>query len=202
MIINSSPYFKIAVISPIQKNKYETPVNNFELTQDRRLKTLPGYRISFGFLKIRPDDKRECIDTNGERGYSYTTILGPNNRRTHALLTLALNPPVDKKVILSKIDETIEIAGDKIEISEVEFDVLPVPIWKYDLGKNKILTKQLAMPSSNGNINSVVIGYTYSAPEDALPVTLTLKPIMAYRDFNEFSPEAELSGDVLLNILP
>ena len=82
----------------------------------------------------------------------------------------------------------------------VPFEILPVPTWKYKLGENKALIKQLAIPC-NENTNSVVIGYTYSAPKDAPPITLTLKPLMAFRDFRNLSSESEWSQNKNNNTL-
>ena len=53
--------------------------------------------------------KKEWLLTNGIGGYSYSTILGCNTRKYHGLLVAALTPPARRHVILSKLDEAIEI---------------------------------------------------------------------------------------------
>ena len=59
---------------------------------------------------------KECIDkeyivTNGIGGYASSTICSMNTRRYHGLLVVPLNIPAKRNVILSKIDESIEIVG-------------------------------------------------------------------------------------------
>ena len=54
---------------------------------------------------------KEWILTNGLGGYSYSTILGCNTRKYHGLLVAPLTPPARRHLILSKLDEAIEIDG-------------------------------------------------------------------------------------------
>src|ERR1700722_19858405 len=55
--------------------------------------------------------QREWIVTNGIGGYSSSTVAGANTRRYHGLLVAALNPPVGRAVLLSKLEESLEIVG-------------------------------------------------------------------------------------------
>jgi predicted glycogen debranching enzyme len=50
---------------------------------------------------------KEYLLTNGIGGYCTSTICGANIRKYSALLVACLNPPVDRRVLLSKLDETI-----------------------------------------------------------------------------------------------
>ena len=52
---------------------------------------------------------KEWIITNGLGGYASSTILGLNTRKYHGLLVAAFNPPVNRWLLLSKLDETIKI---------------------------------------------------------------------------------------------
>ena len=52
---------------------------------------------------------KEWILTNGIGGYSYSTTIGCNTRKYHGLLVAPLTPPARRHVILSKLDEAIEI---------------------------------------------------------------------------------------------
>ena len=55
---------------------------------------------------------REWLITNGIGGYAASTDIGGMNiRRYHGLLIAPLNPPSQRKLILSKVDESIEIHG-------------------------------------------------------------------------------------------
>ena len=52
---------------------------------------------------------KEWILTNGIGGYSYSSTLGCNTRKYHGLLVAPLTPPARRYVILSKLDEALEI---------------------------------------------------------------------------------------------
>ena len=62
-------------------------------------------------LNIEEGIKREWVITNGLGGYASSTILGVNTRKYHGLLVVPLNPPGSRNLILSKLDESIEIDG-------------------------------------------------------------------------------------------
>jgi len=49
--------------------------------------------------------KTEWLVTNGLGGYASSTVLGINTRKYHGLLVAAFNPPVDRRVLLTKLDE-------------------------------------------------------------------------------------------------
>ena len=48
---------------------------------------------------------REWLVTNGIGGYASGTISGALTRRYHGLLVAALKPPLDRKLLLTKLDE-------------------------------------------------------------------------------------------------
>src|SRR5688500_4542746 len=52
---------------------------------------------------------REWLVCNGIGGYASSTILWANTRRYHGLLVAALRPPAGRTVLLSNIDEEVEI---------------------------------------------------------------------------------------------
>lgn len=54
---------------------------------------------------------REWLLTNGIGGFSSSTLIGANARRYHGLLVASLHPPVQRHLVLSKIDESLEIEG-------------------------------------------------------------------------------------------
>ena len=57
---------------------------------------------------------REWVITNGIGGFASSTDMGLNTRRYHGLLIAACNPPGLRKLILSKVDESIELNGKNI----------------------------------------------------------------------------------------
>ena len=53
--------------------------------------------------------EKEWLVTNGLGGFASSSIIGANTRRYHGLLVAALNPPSDRRVLVSKIEETIRV---------------------------------------------------------------------------------------------
>src|SRR5438552_5381069 len=50
----------------------------------------------------------EWLVTNGIGGYAAASIVGATTRSYHGLLVAALRPPVERIVLVTKIDETVE----------------------------------------------------------------------------------------------
>ncbi len=60
--------------------------------------------------------KKEWLITNGLGGYASSTIIGCNTRKYHGLLIAPFAAPGRRKLILSKVDESIEIEGNKYNL--------------------------------------------------------------------------------------
>ena len=108
-------------------------------------------------LSLKDGISKEWIITNGIGGYSASTIFGINTRKYHGLLVAPLTPPARRHLILSKIDEAIEIDGTnynlysnmcKNYISEgfkyqTEFEKEYIPIFTYKVKDIVINNEQL-----------------------------------------------------------
>jgi predicted glycogen debranching enzyme len=141
---------------------------------------------------------REWLETNGLGGFASSTIIGLNTRRYHALLTAATKPPVGRIVLLSKLEETLVINGDRFDLSANqypgvvhprgfeylnEFRLDPFPTFTYGVGKVTI-EKSLFMVQGE---NSTVVQYrVMNAPDDC---KLELRPLIAFRDFHSTTHE-------------
>ena len=55
----------------------------------------------------------EWLVTNGLGGYADGTIIGATTRSYHGLLVAALRPPVERSVLVSKIDEEVELTNGR-----------------------------------------------------------------------------------------
>jgi predicted glycogen debranching enzyme len=66
--------------------------------------------------KIKEQLDRDWIITNGIGGYASQSALGVNTRKNHGLLIEPLTPPARRFMILSKVDESIEIDGKKYNL--------------------------------------------------------------------------------------
>ena len=60
--------------------------------------------------------EREWIITNGIGGYASSTLIGTNTRKYHGLLVGALSAPAKRNLILSKLDESIELNEDEYSL--------------------------------------------------------------------------------------
>jgi glycogen debranching enzyme len=49
--------------------------------------------------------KIEWLETNGTGAFAMGTVAGLNTRRYHALLLASLRPPVQRYVLLSRVEE-------------------------------------------------------------------------------------------------
>ena len=66
-------------------------------------------------LDVENGLKKEWLITNGLGGFASSTIIGANTRKYHGLLIASLTPPARRYLILSKVDESIQIDDNKYE---------------------------------------------------------------------------------------
>ena len=145
----------------------------------------PGFRETSG---------REWLITNGIGGYASGTVSGANTRRYHGLLVASANPPTDRSVLVSKIEERIgdredgwtELSANHYPNDAVHprgfehltgFSASPVPTWAYDTGRHK-LEKSVAMEHGS---NTVIVAYTNTGET---PFELTVTPFLVDRDYH------------------
>jgi predicted glycogen debranching enzyme len=134
----------------------------------------------------------EFLETNGLGGFASSTVVGMNTRRYHGLLVAALKPPVERFVLLSKIEETMVIDGVRFELTVnqypgvihptgdqylVDFRLDPFPVFRYRAGGVEI-EKRLFLVHGE---NTVVVQY---AQLSGAPCQLDLRPLMAFRDYH------------------
>ncbi len=140
---------------------------------------------------------REWLETNGLGGFASSTIIGLNTRRYHALLTAATKPPVGRVVLLSKLEETLVINGDRVDLSANQypgvfhprgFELLesfrldPFPVFTYRFGDVSI-EKSVFMVQGE---NTTVVQYKTTRADGA---RLELRPLIAFRDYHATTHE-------------
>lgn len=134
---------------------------------------------------------REYLITNGIGGYSSSTICGANIRKYSALLVAAINPPVDRKVLLSKLDETVFLDGEKyiiysnekadgtVEngyINEVSFENKYFPVQNF-MVNGVFISKKLTMEYGK---NTIIVNYTIINNDK--PFKMRIEPLVNNRD--------------------
>jgi len=147
---------------------------------------------------LRRAAAREWVITNGVGGYASSTILGMNTRRYHGLLVAATQPPGGRIVALSKLEETVAIPRGRFELSTnryggvihpegyrylAQFRLDPWPTFLFRIGEILLEKAVFMLPGEN----AVVVGYTLHSA--AGPVELTVRPLIALRDFRQLSRE-------------
>ena len=151
-------------------------------------------------LGLKEGISREWLITNGIGGYASSTALGINTRKYHGLLVAPLTPPARRHVILSKIDESVEIENKKYDlysnicknyISEgykyqEEFEKEYVPIFTYKV--EDVTVKKLICMEYGKNTVCIL----YKIKNDLKKnVKLTITPILNFRDFHSMNTNHE-----------
>ena len=152
-------------------------------------------------IDLKNELQKEWIITNGIGGYASSTVLGANTRRYHGLLVAALNPPAKRTLILSKLDESIEINGKKYElytnigkeyISQgyrylESFEKQILPIFKYKV-EDVSISKNICMIYERN-----IVQVFYKIRNGKNNAKLILAPILNFRDFHSLNTEHEYS---------
>ncbi len=158
-------------------------------------------KINTKELPLNDAISKEWIITNGIGGYSASTIFGINTRKYHGLLVAPLTPPARRHLILSKLDESIEVNGTSYNlysnmcrnyISEgfkyqTEFEKEYIPIFTYKI--NNISIKKLICMQYGQN--TVCILYKVDNPGNE--AKFTLSPVMNFRDFHTMTTNHEFN---------
>jgi predicted glycogen debranching enzyme len=138
--------------------------------------------------------EKEWLITNGLGSYASSTVLGINTRKYHGLLVAALDPPGNRTVCLSKIDEDIYVGDDVFRLGSNEFhdmiypdgyklinqfSISPFPTYTYELG-NLQVSKTIFMPK---NKNAVAITYKVTNKNQS-DVKVRLYPLLTCRYYH------------------
>jgi predicted glycogen debranching enzyme len=144
---------------------------------------------------------REWLVTNGLGGYAAGSILGATTRGYHGLLVAALRPPVDRFVLVTKVDEEITLPdGQVLQLGVNEYEdgtINPqgqsyltsfalegdIPCFTYQLTPDLRLEKRVWMEYGE-NITYVqyLLRDTSGQEPDEKPLQLTILPFCLYRD--------------------
>lgn len=141
--------------------------------------------------------QKEWLITNGLGGYSSSSVSGANTRRYHGVLVASFNPPTDRKVLVSKVEESIVKEDKTYELSSnnygdvihpegwkylVSFDRLPLPRWVFQVD-NYGLSKTLFMVQE---ANTTIISYQNIGKET---ISLRINPLYIFRDYHSLFHE-------------
>ena len=143
-------------------------------------------------LNLETALEKEWIITNGIGGFASSTIIGANTRKYHGLLVAPIIPPARRTLILSKLDESIEIDGRKYDLFtnvgktyisqgfkyQESFEKEYIPTFGYKVEDVEI-TKTICMEYFKNTV-----GVYYKIRNGNHYSNLTLAPIMNFRDIH------------------
>ena len=167
--------------------------------------------MEYGFAPILLDrvvcrdfersSRLEWLESNTTGGYAMGTVAGLNTRRYHGLLVSALDPPTMRYVMLSSLEEEVEIDGQTYQISTHQFkdglhgkgyellDLFrldPFPAWEWTLGPNTF-TKRLFLVKGKP---AAIVQYICEKS-----CTVRVRPLLAFRDYHNLMQVNDLLND-------
>jgi glycogen debranching enzyme len=132
----------------------------------------------------------EWLEPNGLGGWAGTTVAGAHSRRYHGLLVAATRPE-QRTVLLSRLEETLHLAGESFDLGCNRFPgtVAPrgfeflasfrkdlFPVFEYEAGGVHLRKTVAAVAGENTTL------VLYEVLEARGPFVLSLRPFLAARD--------------------
>lgn len=141
------------------------------------------------------NSRYEWLVTNGIGGYAAGTVCGLLSRRYHGLLMAALDPPVGRTLLVSKMDTIATVNNRDYDLYATQWGEDRItgagyqhlnrfyldgttPVWEYGV-ENTLLEKRIWMAREE---NVTYVQYTHL--NGSVPLQLTLSPFVNYRDYH------------------
>ena len=138
---------------------------------------------------------REWLVTNGLGGFAAGTVSLANTRRYHGLLVASFKPPVDRRVLVAKVEVEVEYRGTRYALSTNEFadgTLAPrgfnhltefrlegnLPVWTFAVADALL---ELRIYAAQGENTAYLRIRTVAA---TAPVHVALTPLCAWRDYH------------------
>jgi predicted glycogen debranching enzyme len=158
---------------------------------------------------------REWLVTNGLGGYACGTVALANTRRYHAFLMASLAPPVERTLLVAKVDVSVDYLGRRYALASNEFAdgtieprgfvelesfavVDGIPVWRYALADALLEQRIFMAPGAS------VSYLTLALKRASAAARVELRPLTAYRDLHAhehggraFAVDARPSGCTL-----
>jgi predicted glycogen debranching enzyme len=138
--------------------------------------------------------RQEWLLTNGVGGFACGTVSCINTRRYHGLLVASRRPPVERLVLVSRLEEILIVDGREMNLSTSvhktgiknpagylhleRFERDPLPTWYYQY-RDILLIKTISMVY--GQNTSLI---TYKILSDENKASLKVRPHFLFRDFH------------------
>lgn len=130
--------------------------------------------------------------SNGIGGYAASGISGLNESRYHGLLVASLNPPADRRLFVSRLEEQVIVGGQTFDLNTnqypgklypegyqhlVSFSRKPLPVQTFQFGASQ-LSKRIFMPHGQ---NTTLVSYRNESDH---PLDVRVRPQFVDRDFH------------------
>jgi predicted glycogen debranching enzyme len=133
--------------------------------------------------------------TNGLGGFACGTLSGANTRRYHGFLMASFKPPVERTLLVAKIELSVHYLGVETDLSSNEFVggtisgqgfvhlesfavEEGIPLWRYAVADAVLEARIFMAPGANTSyLRLELIRAT-------APLRVTLKPLVTYRDYH------------------
>lgn len=139
--------------------------------------------------------RREWLVTNGLGGFACGTLAGANTRRYHGLLIASLRPPVERTLLVAKLDAAVAYRGQRFDLATNEYadgTIAPrgylhlesfrlegaIPVWTWLVG-DAVIEQRICM-AHDANTTFV----QFSVVRTSEPVQFELTPLCTYRDYH------------------
>jgi predicted glycogen debranching enzyme len=133
--------------------------------------------------------------TNGLGGFACGTAAGANTRRYHGFLMASLKPPVERTLLVAKIELSAQYLGIETDLSANEFAGGAIsgqgfvhlesfavqdgiPTWRYALADALLEQRIFMAPGANTSYLRLEL------LRASAPLSVALKPLIAYRDYH------------------
>jgi predicted glycogen debranching enzyme len=137
----------------------------------------------------------EWLVTNGLGGYACGTVALANTRRYHGFLMASLAPPVQRTLLVAKLDIRVAYLDFEADLTANEFAggtlsprgfihleafaiVEGVPTWRFAIADALLAVQIFMAPGANTSYLRLELLRT------SAPLKVTLKPYLTYRDYH------------------
>ena len=133
--------------------------------------------------------------TNALGGFACGTVAGANTRRYHGFLMASLKPPVERTLLVAKVEVSVQYLGVETDLSANEFADGAIsgqgfvhlesfavqdgiPVWRYAVADALLEQRIFMAPGTNTSYLRLEL------LRATAPLRATLKPLITYRDYH------------------
>jgi len=145
----------------------------------------------------------EWLETNGLGGYAGSTVSGAHSRKYHGLLIAAMNPPMGRMALVTKLDETIVLNNVRYELGTNQYPGAIHPTgYRFLKSFQRDLFPEFVYAVEGVEIRKTIVAVhgentvlvLYEVLEAPARFTFELMPLYSTRDFHWLSHANDYIG--------